>query len=100
MIFTLSFNFLATPVKPCDIKTHFDCGGGICIPLSKVCDKKQDCPNFLDEPRDKCDKNECLVNNGGCSQLCVDTPAGFYCDCRNGYKLMDNKTCEGNLGRI
>ncbi|XP_077296047.1 uncharacterized protein LOC143918173 isoform X2 [Arctopsyche grandis] len=83
-----------TPIKPCDIKTSFDCGGGICIPLSKVCDKKPDCPNFMDEPSDKCGRNECIQNNGGCSQLCVDTPAGYYCDCRPGYKLMDNKTCE------
>lgn len=82
---------------PCDIKTHFDCGGGVCIPLSKVCDKKLDCPNFIDEPKDKCNLDECAVNNGGCSQKCVDTPAGYYCDCHHGYKLMDNKTCEGMI---
>lgn len=79
----------------CNPKTHFDCGGGSCIPLSKVCDGHQDCPQAEDEPRDKCGKNECHVNNGGCSQTCVDTPAGFYCDCRDGYELVDNKTCKG-----
>ncbi|CAO1412555.1 unnamed protein product [Diamesa serratosioi] len=82
------------PVKTCDRKTEFDCGGGMCIPLSKVCDKKQDCPDFEDEPADKCNKNECSSNNGGCSQMCVDTQAGFYCDCKPGFQLVDNKTCE------
>uniref|UniRef100_A0AAG5CPK0 EGF-like domain-containing protein n=1 Tax=Anopheles atroparvus TaxID=41427 RepID=A0AAG5CPK0_ANOAO len=77
----------------CNTKTEFDCGGGMCIPLSKVCDKKPDCPEFQDEPADKCGKNECLEGNGGCSQLCVDTPAGFYCDCNPGFKLSDNRTC-------
>ncbi|XP_021711659.1 very low-density lipoprotein receptor isoform X6 [Aedes aegypti] len=82
------------PAVKCNPKTEFDCGGGMCIPLSKVCDKKPDCPEFQDEPNDKCGKNECLENNGGCSHLCVDTPAGFYCDCKPGYKLVNNRTCE------
>ncbi|XP_022822361.1 very low-density lipoprotein receptor-like isoform X3 [Spodoptera litura] len=78
----------------CDKKTEFDCGGGMCIPLSKVCDKHPDCPNFEDEPRDRCGENECAKNNGGCTQRCVDTPVGYYCDCDKGYKLVDNRTCE------
>ncbi|XP_029725610.1 very low-density lipoprotein receptor isoform X8 [Aedes albopictus] len=82
------------PAVKCNPKTEFDCGGGMCIPLSKVCDKKPDCPEFQDEPNDKCGKNECLENNGGCSHLCVDTPAGFYCDCKPGFKLIGNRTCE------
>ena len=48
-----------------------------------------------DEPIDKCGRDECKVNNGGCSDICVDTQAGFYCECRKGYKLLsDNRTCE------
>ncbi|XP_062564509.1 low-density lipoprotein receptor-like isoform X2 [Armigeres subalbatus] len=82
------------PAVKCNPKTEFDCGYGMCIPLSKVCDKKPDCPEFQDEPNDKCGKNECLESNGGCSHLCVDTPAGFYCDCKPGYKLVGNRTCE------
>nr|CAA03855.1 lipophorin receptor [Locusta migratoria] len=83
-----------SPVPKCDPKTEFECGGGMCIPLSSVCDKKPDCPNWEDEPQEKCGKNECAVNNGGCSQKCVDTPAGYYCDCLPGYKLVDNHTCD------
>ncbi|XP_050361832.1 very low-density lipoprotein receptor isoform X4 [Nymphalis io] len=84
-----------TRPKPiCDRRTEFDCGGGMCIPLSKVCDKHTDCPNFEDEPADRCGENECAKNNGGCTQRCVDTPVGYYCDCEKGYKLTDNRTCE------
>ncbi|XP_026494793.1 very low-density lipoprotein receptor-like isoform X16 [Vanessa tameamea] len=84
-----------TRPKPiCDKRTEFDCGGGMCIPLSKVCDKHTDCPNFEDEPADRCGENECAKNNGGCTQRCVDTPVGYYCDCEKGYKLTDNRTCE------
>nr|ABF20542.1 lipophorin receptor [Galleria mellonella] len=90
-----SDEFNCTRSKPvCDKKTEFDCGGGMCIPLSKSCDKKPDCPDFEDEPRDKCGENECAKNNGGCTQRCVDTPVGYYCDCDKGYKLIDNRTCE------
>lgn len=72
----------------------------MCIPLSKVCNKKPDCPNWEDEPGDRCGKDECKDNNGGCSQHCVDTPGGYYCDCLPGYKLMDNRTCDGMLGLL
>uniref|UniRef100_U5ER34 Putative low-density lipoprotein receptor n=1 Tax=Corethrella appendiculata TaxID=1370023 RepID=U5ER34_9DIPT len=81
------------PPTKCNPKEEFDCGGGMCIPLSKVCDKKPDCPQFQDEPAEKCGRNECLLNNGGCSDLCVDTPAGYYCDCKKGFNLSDNRTC-------
>ncbi|XP_013406006.1 uncharacterized protein LOC106170605 [Lingula anatina] len=33
------------------------------------------------------DTDECLVNNGGCSQICVNTIGSFYCACRQGYSL-------------
>lgn len=79
----------------CNPKTQFNCGDGTCIPISQVCDGKQDCPAWEDEPREKCGKNECAENNGGCSHKCVDTPAGYYCECSKGYKLVDNKTCKG-----
>lgn len=88
------FSLQLAPTKPkCNPKTEFDCGGGTCIPLTSVCDKKQDCPAAEDEPVDKCGRDECKLNNGGCSHICVDTPAGFYCDCEKGFELKDNRTC-------
>jgi len=86
----------ATVTSVCDPRTQFECvSTGSCIPLDKVCDQKNDCGNWADEPRDKCGVNECAVKNGGCSELCVDTPGGFYCDCKKGFKLVGNSTCEG-----
>ncbi|XP_044740790.1 very low-density lipoprotein receptor-like isoform X3 [Chrysoperla carnea] len=87
-------NDCPTPAAQCDPKTQFDCGGGMCIPLSAVCDKKQDCPEWKDEPTDKCDINECAVSNGNCSQICHDTPASYYCECKPGYKLVGGHKCE------
>ena len=44
------------------------------------------------------DTNECSVNNGGCSQSCVNKPGSFECGCKTGFKLgRDKKTCKGNI---
>ena len=43
------------------------------------------------------DTDECSVNNGGCSQLCVNKPGAFECKCKTGYKLHDDKkNCSGD----
>ncbi len=34
------------------------------------------------------DKNECLENNGGCQQKCLNTPGGFNCMCNVGFELF------------
>ena len=42
------------------------------------------------------DIDECLTNNSGCDQTCVNTPGSFDCKCKEGYVLGDNgKTCAG-----
>ena len=40
------------------------------------------------------DINECLIQNGGCHQQCVNVIGSFYCRCFPGYELGDDsRTC-------
>ena len=42
------------------------------------------------------DTNECLLNNGGCTQWCTNTIGSYHCDCRSGYQLnSDGISCNG-----
>ena len=42
------------------------------------------------------DINECLVENAGCSHICLNTAGSFECECRRGYTLnVDTKSCDG-----
>lgn len=56
----------------------------MCIPNSKVCDKKVDCPGGQDEPKNGCAVDECKTAKNNCEHICVDTPVGYYCDCHKG----------------
>ena len=43
------------------------------------------------------DYNECVVNNGGCDQICINTIPGHQCDCDDEHSLdNDNITCIRN----
>ena len=114
-------NIPGDPAIGCNNATEFDCGGDgkMCILLDKVCDRKNDCGGWQDEPKDLCHINECIsdglmeasekyqkketksskrhltVVGGGCDQQCIDLPIGFKCACDKGYKLVDNTTCVG-----
>jgi len=104
------------PAIGCDPDKEFDCGGDgtMCIPLDRVCDRKNDCGTWEDEPKDLCHLNECLGEaaltsgkastrkrrpkmrlppNGGCDQKCIDLPIGHKCGCKDGYQLVGNSTC-------
>ncbi|XP_056643014.1 collagen and calcium-binding EGF domain-containing protein 1-like [Diorhabda sublineata] len=40
------------------------------------------------------DIDECLDNNGGCQQICINEQGSYRCDCNQGFKLRnDNRTC-------
>lgn len=44
------------------------------------------------------DVDECLINNGGCTQKCFNLPGTVRCECNKGYNLLeDGKTCEGMI---
>ncbi|CAL1675444.1 unnamed protein product [Lasius platythorax] len=78
----------------CDPRIQFECSEGSCIPLENVCNKNRDCIGWEDESAELCGVNECAKNNGECSQICVDLPIGYRCDCQAGYRLIDNRTCD------
>lgn len=45
---------------------------------------------------DPTDVDECLVPNGTCEHICVNTQGSFHCLCRSGYQLhIDGHTCVG-----
>ena len=46
------------------------------------------------------DVDECLINNGGCGQGCVNTIGSYYCTCIHGYLLDDNERTCHNAGKI
>lgn len=57
-------------------------------------------PGFeLSEDRHSChDINECLINNGGCSQLCKNKKGSRKCQCFAGYVLAhDEMSCIGEV---
>ena len=45
------------------------------------------------------DVNECLVENGGCAELCNNTIGSFFCSCfQSGYEVTENSiNCTGTL---
>ena len=44
-----------------------------------------------------CAVDECLIDNGGCEQICQNTALSFSCHCDEGYALRaDGRSCDGN----
>ncbi|XP_048506028.1 low-density lipoprotein receptor-related protein 2 isoform X2 [Athalia rosae] len=73
---------------------EFQCKSGDCIDAHLVCNKEPDCADESDEPP-HCNVDECAhVEMNQCGHKCVDTLTGFYCECNQGYKLLDDgKAC-------
>ncbi|XP_064103032.1 low-density lipoprotein receptor-like [Macrobrachium nipponense] len=85
---------LSAGAAKCNITIHYPCKRGKCVDLKLLCDSKNDCGDWEDESEEVCGKNECERNNGGCTQVCVNTREGHYCSCNSGYRLVGRYTCE------
>jgi len=47
------------------------------------------------------DINECLVANGDCEHICINTDGTSRCNCEEGYRLQaDGQSCSGLCGYI
>ncbi|XP_051964889.1 low-density lipoprotein receptor-related protein 8-like isoform X2 [Xyrauchen texanus] len=73
-------------------RSEFRCSNGHCVTSSWRCDHSNDCEDGSDE--ENCDQNECEVNNGGCSHMCIDLTLGFMCECPSGMRLVEDTHCE------
>jgi hypothetical protein len=70
----------------------YKCSNGRCISLDLVCNGQNDCTDNSDEYG--CGVNECIspVLNK-CDHICRDTLTSFRCECRSGYKLINQYQC-------
>ena len=41
------------------------------------------------------DVDECGEGSHDCSQICVNTPGSYYCNCQRGFQLVNDTHCEG-----
>jgi len=86
-------NASLTPMPLCPPTSHYLCSKNkVCILKTSLCNQVNDCGDWEDEGN--CHTDECVTSNGNCSQLCMDTPNGHHCSCRQGY-IMLNGTCAG-----
>lgn len=77
--------------RPCG-SGRFQCRkSGRCIDSNLVCNKLNDCSDSSDEKH--CHINECDKERNICQHVCEDTPTGFVCSCRPGYKLVNVSKC-------
>jgi len=46
------------------------------------------------------DIDECLIRPSLCQHICANTDGGYTCDCREGYHLNANGSCDGMCIRM
>uniref|UniRef100_H2LL78 Low density lipoprotein receptor-related protein 2b n=1 Tax=Oryzias latipes TaxID=8090 RepID=H2LL78_ORYLA len=86
------------PAVTC-LSSYFQCANKMCIPMSWLCDGENDCRDMSDEQNCPTPpftyQEDCALNNGGCSDGCIQSPFGAQCTCPPGFQLLnDSKTCD------
>ncbi|XP_022244841.1 low-density lipoprotein receptor-related protein 4-like isoform X1 [Limulus polyphemus] len=75
---------------------QFQCLDGTCIGQQFVCNSEVDCPDGSDESTNgTCTSGTpCKEDGFPCQHLCVSTPTGHRCACKDGYELgLDGRSC-------
>ena len=60
----------------------------ICINFTQLCDNVAQCPDGSDEGA-FCGREDCSIQNGGCSHFCHQSPVGSLCFCPAGYRTSN-----------
>ncbi|CAF0941452.1 unnamed protein product, partial [Brachionus calyciflorus] len=77
---------------------QFKCAGSmdVCVNYTQLCDNVVQCPDGSDEGA-FCGRDDCSIQNGGCSHFCHQAPIGSMCFCPLGYQTTNSsnyKRCE------
>ncbi len=61
---------------------QYKCEGtmNVCVNLTQLCDNIPNCPEGSDEGA-FCTRDDCNIQNGGCSHICHRSPMGAVCFC-------------------
>ena len=68
----------------------------MCLNATQLCDNIAQCPEGDDEGP-FCSRDDCSIQNGGCSHRCHRSPMGAICFCPSGYATTNEtnfKKCE------
>ncbi|PIO68006.1 Low-density lipoprotein receptor repeat class B [Teladorsagia circumcincta] len=65
----------------------------VCIPLTELCDGKEQCPGGTDEGG-RCARDLCSADRADCTFKCHNSPNGPLCSCPFGEQLVNKTRCE------
>lgn len=85
---TLSILNLPIPIEARYVRFRIqDFVGAPCLRMEVMGCTRMDCV----------DVNECLRDNGGCHQKCINSPGGYACACNTGFELYTGNGTAGYL---
>ncbi|XP_072036117.1 low-density lipoprotein receptor-related protein 2-like [Amphiura filiformis] len=92
-----AYHIECDPTMGCEcIPPHFfQCKTGKCISTKLVCDERNDCGDWEDEPGGiECHQCSKGGLNGGCQHTCIELPYGYQCACQDGFQSAGPNNCK------